>query len=581
VKGGKMKKVVMLIVVLGLVAIGTSYFLKTAHKEVKPAELLPADTLLMVELVNLEKSIDGFKSGKLGQKLNEIDLTGVMQDLEVPIKAIEEYEKTKSAVLSTLDSMLFKELFGQETVLAVLPLKIDRLTPEGLKKALGSLVLISRPKSRAELIEFASRILAKNLKFQTEVYAGNEVKSFELNSDITVHYSLADGLLVATLDRQAIKTCLDLRKNQQPSLDQNEYYQNLRSKLASPETKTFVYNNTKKLYESILNISRLIIKEEEFSDMERSLAAFNGLKAIGYASYDDGSDLLQNRTLVMIDKKGLEPVYAKAYCSEPGENKTLQIVPDNTLFYYWANNMYLKSFWDIYFENQYLNDEEEKESMKTSLEKETGVSFDEVLQAFGKQFGLILTDINTGGLFPIPKLTFFVEIANQDTVAKLMDSVTQKSGMVLQKEEFNDIKINYIMLPFGNDVQPAYAFFNGFCLVSINHQLIKDIISTYKNGDNITTDKDFLAVNKGLTDKNNNIMFVKFDQLIDKIKELVIFGRNMTVLKDQGEAEKAAIVISGVINPALDGLKMYRTIGSRSFTKGDEIEADIYYKIDR
>ena len=575
-----MKKIVILIVVLGLVAIGTSYFLKTAHKEVKPAKLLPADTLLMVELVNLEKSIDGFKSGKLGQKLNEIDLTGVMQDLEVPIKAIEEYEKTKSAVLSTLDSMLFKELFGQETVLAILPLKIDNLAPEGLKKALGSLVLISRPKSSAELVEFVSRILTKNLKFQTEVYAGYEIKSFELDYDITVHYSLADGLLVATLDRQAIINCLDLRKNQQPSLDQNEYYQNLRSKLASSGTKTFVYNNTKKMHESILNISRLIIKKEEFSDTERSLAGFKGLKAIGYASYDDDSELLQNRILVMIDKKGLEPVYAKVYCSKPGENKTLQFVPDNTLVYYWANNLYLKSFWDIYFENQYLNDEEKK-SMKTSLEKEIGAGFDEVLQAFGNQFGLILTDINTGGLFPIPKLTFFVEIANQDTTAKLMDSVTQKSGMVLQKEEFNDIKIRYIILPFGNDVQPAYAFFNGFCIVSINHQLIKDIISTYKNGDNITTDKDFLAVNKGLTDKNNNIMFVKFDQLIDKIKELIILGRNMMVLKDQGKAEKTAIVINGVINPALDGLKMYRTIGSRTFTKENEIEADIYYKIDR
>ena len=575
-----MKKVVILIVVLGLVAIGTFYLLKPAHKEVKPAKLLPADTLLMVELVNLEKSIDGFKSGKLGQKLKEIDLTGVMQNLEVPIKTIDEYKKAKSAVLSTLDSMLFKELFGQETVLAILPLKIDHLTPEGLKKALGSLVLISRPKSRAELVEFVNQILAKNLKFQTEVYAGYEIKSFELDYDITVHYSLADGLLVATLDRQAIKNCLDLRKNQQPSLDQNEYYQNLRGKLASSATKAFVYNNTKKMYESILTISRLIIKEEKFSGMERSLAGFKGLKAIGYASYDDGSDLLQNRTLVMIDKKGLEPVYAKAYCSKPGENKTLQIVPDNTLVYYWANNLYLKSFWDIYFENQYLNDEE-KESIKTGLEKETGVSFDDVLQAFGNQFGLILTDINTGGPFPIPKLTFFVEIANQDTVAKLMDSVTQKSGMVLQKEEFNDIKINYIMLPFGNDVQPAYAFFNGFCLISINHQLIKNIISTYKNGDNITTNKDFLAVNKGLTDKNNNIMFVKFDQLIDKIKELIILGRNMMALKDQGEAEKADRVISEVINPAMDGLKMYRTIGSRTFTKENEIEADIYYKIDR
>ena len=76
-------------------------------------------------------------------------------------------------------------------------------------------------------------------------------------------------------------------------------------------------------------------------------------------------------------------------------------------------------------------------------------------------------------------------------------------------------------------------------------------------------------------------MFVKFDQLIDKTKELIIWGRNMMVLKDQGKAEKAAIVINGVINPALDGLKMYRTIGSRTFTKENEIEADIYYKIDR
>jgi len=47
-------------------------------------------------------------------------------------------------------------------------------------------------------------------------------------------------------------------------------------------------------------------------------------------------------------------------------------------------------------------------------------------------------------------------------VKSRLDPSDLKSGMVLQKEEFNDIKINYIMLPFGNDVQPAYAFFNGF-----------------------------------------------------------------------------------------------------------------------
>ena len=106
------------------------------------------------------------------------------------------------------------------------------------------------------------------------------------------------------------------------------------------------------------------------------------------------------------------------------------------------------------------------------------------------------------------------------------------------------------------------------------------MISTYYGEENITSDKDFLSVSRGLIDKNNSIMFIKFDHLIEEIKEVISWGKNIMAFKDPSKAEEGAIFINGVVNPVLDSLKMYRTIGSRTFTIENEIETDIYCKIE-
>lgn len=579
-----MKKVglfVIIIAVMTVIAVGGWYYLKPPRKGVASAEVLPADTLLMVELFDLEKSINDFKTGKLGQKLKEIALADVMQKLEVPSEVIAKYKKIRSSVLSTIDSMLFKELFGKETVVAVLPINIDKPEPEELKKAVGSVVLISRPKHNADFAGFINRVFAKKLGFRTEAYSGYEIQSFNLEHDLSIHSCLADGLLIASLDQQTVKKCLDFRVSHQTSLFNYKYYQELRDRLGSSEMRSFVYNNTEKTYDSILKIVRSVSSKKNNSTVpEHSFEFFKGLTAIAFASYDDGSDLLRDEMLVMFDKSGLHPVYARAYGFEPEKNKTLQMVPHNTIAYYWANTMDLQSYLDFYSEESGLNDEERK-SVEAKFEKEVGIGLDEMFQAFGNEFGLVLTDINTGGPFPIPKLTIFAELANKDIFIKLIQSAMQKSGMELQKEKFEDVELNYLVLPFGSDVQPSYALFNGFCVASINKQLIKDMISTYKNGKDITSDMDFQYIDKGLTDKNNSVMFVKLDQLIDKTKQIVDWANNLMAFKNQGAVKKGKIIVNEVVNPVLDGLKMYKTIGIRSIIKENEIKADRYYRIER
>ncbi|NOR06115.1 MAG: hypothetical protein GQ575_07405 [Deltaproteobacteria bacterium] len=579
--GVKMKKSLVAIVIVVLLAIGSWYYLKPRHVRVIPADLLPHDTLLLVDLIDLEKGIDDFKKGKFGQKLKEIDLAKVMLELEVPKDVIEKYKKIESSVSSAIDSLLFKELFGQETAIAVLPIKIDHPKLEELQKALRSIVLISRPKHNANFTEFITRYLAKGSEGQVEEYGDYEIKNLNLDNDLSIYYSLADGLLIASFDSLSIKNCIHLKANQKESLADNKNYRDLRHKLVSTSIRSFVYNNTEKFCDYMLIIARSINPDGmKPADIERSLAPFDGIKAVGYAAYDDGSDLLHDKAIVLFDKCKMEPDYAKAYSFKPGENTTIQMVPENTICYYWTNTMDPESLFNIFSEKMFPDDQA-RESKEAEFQKEFGSSLDEILQALGNQFGIILTDVDMGGPIPIPKLTILFEVKNQETLVKLFESAMQKTGIGLEKEKFENVEINNIALPPGLGIQPSYVFYKGFCMVSVDRQMIKDMINVSNNGQGIIANVDFQNVNKGLTGKNNDIVFIKFDDLIDEIKELWEWQFINITSKNQDTGAKCKIIADGVIYPFLDGLKMYKTIGSHRIIKEKEIVAEIYLKIDR
>ena len=578
-----MKKSLVVIVFVVLLAIGSWYYLKPHHVSLIPADLLPHDTLLLVELVDLEKGIDDFKKGKFGQKLKEIDLAKVMLQLEVPKDVIEKYKKIESSVSSAIDSLLFKELFGQETAIAVLPTKIDHPKLEELKKALRSIVLISRPKHNADFAEFVTSYLAKGSEGQVEEYGGYEIKNLNLDNDLSIYYFLADGLLITSFDSLSIKNCIHFKANQKESLAENKNYKDLRHKLVSTSIRSFVYNNTEKFCDYMLIIARSINPYGmKPVDIERSLAPFKGIKAVGYAAYDDGSDLLHDKALVLFDKCKMEPDYAKAYSFKPGENKTIQMVPEDTICYYWTNTMDTESLFNIFSEKMFPDDKT-RESKEAEFQKEFGSSFDEILQALGNQFGIILTDIDIGSPIPIPipKLTILFEVKNQKTLVEFFESAVQKKGIDLDKEKFENVEINTIALPSIIDIQPSYVFYNGFCLVSVDRQMIKDMINVSNNGQGIISNVDFQNVNKGLTGKNNDIVFIKFDDLIDEIKELWEWQFSNITSKNQDTGAKCKIIADGVIYPFLDGLKMYKTIGSNRIIKEKEIVSETYLKIDR
>jgi hypothetical protein len=151
--------------------------------------------------------------------------------------------------------------------------------------------------------------------------------------------------------------------------------------------------------------------------------------------------------------------------------------------------------------------------------------------------------------------------------------------MELKEEKMNGAKINYLVLPFGNDLQPSYAFMEDFFIVSTNRGLIKNMINAAKNGKSIAAGQAFAYVNKGLTDNNNIISFVKIDRLIDRIIDIFEWRDRLRELKAEKQSPKSDIVKDKIVIPVIEGLQMYETFGSRSFINGSELEVDSFYKI--
>lgn len=574
-------KRVALVVILLLICVGAWFLLRpTPVTGPALAEMLPADTLIALELINLEESIEKFKTSRLGQKLKETDLNAVMQAFGTSAEQIETFNKGVGEIVSLINSTIFKELFGRDTVIALLPFNIR--PEQEIETSLSSLVFVSRTKHRSGVVELLNMFISKQMQTQTHKIDESEVKGMEVEENIHVYYTFVDGLMISTFDLETMKTCLDLRRNNQVSLADNRHYQDLSSRLFTNDSTAFVFNNTKGLYENVVrNIPAFADDEDEkINEAIETFRGMEGFDAMAYSSYDNGGDMTWDRTLIVFDKSRMKPVYAKMYDFAPEENKTLGMTPENAMIYYWANSLDLSILREFYIEKLKL-DEATLDDIETKFVAHTGVSFDEAVAAFGTQVSFLVTDIKTGGPFPIPVFGLLFQAENQSTIDKLISTSVQKSQMGLEEEQVDGITVKYVILPFGTDIQPAYAFYNGFCIVAINRQLLKKIINVDKTGGGIAGVQAFKDVNKGWPDKANGISYFKADVFLDKIQVLAEWGRNMSGMVNPQAAEKSTVLLNNLVNPVLDGLKMYKAFCARTEMRDNEIEVNSCLKIER
>jgi hypothetical protein len=112
---------------------------------------------------------------------------------------------------------------------------------------------------------------------------------------------------------------------------------------------------------------------------------------------------------------------------------------------------------------------------------------------------------------------------------------------------------------------PLYGFWNDLFFfgnsTSLLHRVIDDESKALSLLDNARVQK----IDPGIALENNSVTYCNNVQLIDTIKNILNIVGTFAAIEDRHLAKKLRLLTSKVINPLLDGAKMYKASVTRSY----------------
>jgi hypothetical protein len=126
-------------------------------------------------------------------------------------------------------------------------------------------------------------------------------------------------------------------------------------------------------------------------------------------------------------------------------------------------------------------------------------------------------------------------------------------------------------------MQPSYALLDRFLVMADSRKQIEDILKV--SSKRLVNDELFQAVDMGMLQPSNLVVFTRTAEIIDGLKEFASWAGTMIAIRDEVAGSKRKILIDQVILPLLDGLKMFRAKGVRSYTAAGELVLDSVFLV--
>ncbi|MBN1869691.1 MAG: DUF3352 domain-containing protein [Candidatus Omnitrophica bacterium] len=539
-----MKKLIIILVCIGLVAVGAAIFLHVQKKGVSFEAVLPEGAFIYLRLDDVEKSMKQISSMPLWKAVSGINFDALADKNVISAQQKSAIDLVKTTLSQVSSNPMAKKLFGREIALAVYPIEKDMnalveeikmFRPQVIEEILSGVFLVARVDPDVQLAEFLSRSFSQygaNVSEGQVEYEGEIIRTITL-SNIGVKFSFVrlKDVLVFGMGEKAAQTSIDVFKGKEPSLARSPQFGDAMATIQKPlsslmyfDFKTFLAL-IKGQVKTLASLGKAKDQDPEAQKQwEDILARMSGIKTFVFSSRFD--PVMEFDAHLFLDPGKLDPEYAALYTCPSQENETINFVPKDVLGYQWSNCFDLGYYW------KELKKEAAKTADQASRINEWGTNMginieQDILPAFGDEIGGFISDITVGGLFPIPKLLFFLEVKNKAKAEALLKRLKDLPMAMLQDENYNGVDIKYLELPFGADVQPGYCFLENYLLVATARQLLKDSVNASKdNSLSLLSSPVFKDVNFGLTDKNRSVQFVRIKDVMDKIRGVIGWSNN-------------------------------------------------------
>ncbi len=560
-----MKKFKYIAAVFILIVVISLIVHKQKSSNLNPAIFFPEEVMVLIQQRELSKKINDFSLTPMGKAIRSIDFEGIARDVGMAEDRVSLIHKVETDLPMLTSHPLFSEVFGNEVMIGVIEEKRNK-NVDPLKDMGNNILVVARPRHGTKILEMIASTFASKIEQSSNQYGKHIIRRYQLDNNNTLSLSRVEDLLVMALSERTIRASLDRYDDGLDSLVQNSDFNQLSTMMTLPDS--FIYFSIEILQETFKEYFLNRSKESQ-EHLVMAQDTWQGVRAGAYGAWQR-EEKIEDRVIILFEKEKLNSYLQDVISTSPEKNIELSMVSKDTLAYYWTNTFNIASFIKIY-ENEMGATADDLAKINTSINEFCGVELQELVAAVGMKLGFILQDINSEEFVPLPEFSFFLQLKDSPLIQEVLDSLLTKTGIPFESQIHREVELYFWGLVPQAGMQPVVAFYNNHLIFASSVSMAKKIIDTSLDGNGLLQSEFFTMVKKELLEKNNSITYMQVSQVVEIIKEIVSWGGTMIAIDDRQVAKNSKIIIDKLVNPLLDGLKMYTVLGVRSYIEDDRI----------
>lgn len=507
------------------------------------ADFLPEDTVAVLSLYDMEGLAKIFPGTPTGRFLSKPVMHEVMGELGAIEEDLEKYDAFYNAVADVLTSSVFRQVFGDDAVIALCPPNPKGLRGNAEQELKKSLLAFGTSSTAGMISRFARMVMRKDVR-NAEI-AGLDMTRIRLD-DNEVLYGYDDhGIIVLAYDPERIVSAIQRKKSGKT----------LRNAQSFTATEAFwkeegqghvyarSYLNAIRLQEfaSVFSQQKTqqgIADMADMADMAEALTA--ELKSIG-------SLIIQAQGELHVRIKGErdpELLSKEVQAKEAllgDENLALPLLQENTLLHYRL------AHFDKAFFRQFLaspGTEQQYRELEKTVRNEVGFSLDKFLEATGPRAGISVHDIVNAGMFPLPKTVLAIQVQNRQAVGwalkKLRDELKKQGFASEHQENVQGHRLYYWTMMPVEATHLAIALTDTLLYLANGESQLRDLLAKKEKPETLTEQVKELGKTAGtcVASANSGAFLLRPAQLAAQIEPVADWLTDMLWASTTGSGKK-------------------------------------------
>ncbi|TKB27379.1 DUF3352 domain-containing protein [Desulfopila sp. IMCC35006] len=534
------------------------------------ARFIPDNALLYVEQRNGSRVLKDFIKSPIGKKLDSIDLLQTSKKIGLT-------EPVRSALTDLLalsagarNNKLLHEVFGKKFALAFLPTTDRQQSADFTDYIKNNAVFVAKPNHSAETLQFFTESYARYVQtysISSAQYGRHHIQRLQMHENI-LSIVIIDGIFVMSANEKLLRRCIDTYDGDVPALGKKADFIKIRKKFVMPE---------RFFYLPIEDVRKYIIRQTTdlaFPGKDillKELKTTVGFANLGYGSWNKKKKIV-GKVLVQYKSSEVNKVVRNHIDAIPVRSSMLSLSTANPMAYYWSNTIEFKYFFDYFAKSRKTDPQLEK--FWSVMQDITGKDASEFVALLGEEASIILEPGPKNTFFSFPLGMAFVRVKNAPELKAVLEKITDAFHIPISEATYGPVRYVYWTASPQDGLKPLYGFWGDLLFFGNSSNLLHSIVQRKIDDLSLLDSAAVKAINPGLSEKNNSITFMNNDELITVLqKGLNLVAMTMT-LEDRETAFKVRAVIDEIINPLLEGTRMYGKSCTRSYFTPDMVIID-------